>query len=146
MASTHIPFFMDGRMVSTRLGGATMDGDLLAFFRLRAPAAHLLANADDAPAAIIVSHKHDLPFLHACRINRWSALSVGGTEQFADFGAAFVERECARGAAGDFAALEPYRRDRCRPPAAAAAAAAMPEVAMGAPRRSRRSPSHRRRV
>jgi hypothetical protein len=50
MASTHIPFFMDGRPTSARLGGATVDGALLGFLGVTTPLGLLL---DDQVIALI---------------------------------------------------------------------------------------------
>ena len=138
MASTHIPFFMDGRPTSRHVRGAA-DGGVLAWLGLTSSLALLCPEASDRPAAIVIDHKRDAPFRAACRARGWSALSTRGTEEFASFGAEWVRREAGRGADGHLAPLAPYRRPYVR--ALGGAVAAPPRAGGGA--RPRRSPSRR---
>ena len=109
MASTHIPFFMDGRPTSARLGGATVDGALLGFLGVTTPLGLLLDDPQrDAQSAVVLSHKRDAPFLAACKANGWTPVKIDGTDRFMGFGAAYVEREAARGAQGDLAMLSDF--------------------------------------
>ena len=131
MASTHLPFFMDGHPLSRHVPRAT-DGGLLAWLGLASELETLCASAADRAQAVSISHKHDEAFRAACRAHGWSALSLRGTEEFCGFGAAWVQREARRGAEGLLAPLAPYRRPRGRSPSytpgriAAAAPAATP--------------------
>ena len=113
MASTHIPFFMDGRPTSARLGGATVDGALLGFLGVTTPLGLLLDDPQrDAPSAVVLSHKRDAPFLAACKANGWTPVKIDGTDRFMGFGAAYVEREAARGAQGDLAMLSDFLKPK----------------------------------
>jgi len=134
MASTHVPFFMDGSPFSRRMRGTT-DGDLLTWLGLASALETLCPEAANRPAAILVSHKHDEAFLTACRANGWSSLSTRGTEEFCEYGAAWVRREASLGAAGLFAALAPYRRTGRKKRAVSPAASATRQ------RRAQRSPA-----
>lgn len=151
MASTHIPFFMDGRPTSRHVRGAA-DGGLLTFLGL---ASALSVFFDDAelpaadgggspglPAAIVLSAEHDAEFGAACRANGWRRLSMRGSERFSDFGASWVRREADLGAGGSLAVLAPFRRaDPCGRAAASGACAGggepASEPAAGARRRQR---------
>ena len=66
----------------------------------------------DAPAAVVLSHKRDAPFLAACKANGWTPVKIDGTDRFMGFGAAYVEREAARGAQGDLAILSDYLKPK----------------------------------
>ena len=153
VASTHIPFFMDGRALNRRVSPAAADGGLLAWLGLCSGLSLLTADASEAAEAIVLSHFHDSVFVAECWRNGWLPIRTKGTERFPSFGAAYVEREAGRGLEGDLAALEPYRRRRparrrgARRDAAAPAAAAVeaPQPAGGGgggrPRRGRHSPA-----
>lgn len=121
MASTHIPFFMDCRLLSRRVQPAAADGGLLAWVGLRSGLSLLVPNAAGVAGAVELSHRRDDVFLDACKRNGWMAIRTKGTECFACFGAAWVEREAERGADGAFGALEPFRRGAQLARAAAAA-------------------------
>ena len=110
MASTHIPLFMDGRVTSARVQPAALDGGLLACLGLRSGLSLLVREAAHEAEAIVISHHKDAHFLRACRQHGWMPIRTKGTEQFASFGAAWVELEAERGREGEFARLEPYRR------------------------------------
>ena len=130
MASTHIPFFMDGHPLSRHVPRAT-DGGLLAWLGLASELETLCPSAADRALAVSISHKHDEAFRAACRAHGWSALSLRGTEEFCGFGAAWVQREAMLGTDGLLAPLAPYRRPRGRSPSyppgrSAAASAAAP--------------------
>lgn len=115
MASTHIPFFMDGHPLSRLVPRAT-DGGLLTWLGLASELETLCPSAVDRAQAVSISHKHDEAFRTACRAHGWSALSLRGTEEFCGFGAAWVQREARLGADGLLAPLAPYRRPRGRSP------------------------------
>ena len=115
MASTHIPFFMDGRMTSRHVRHAA-DGGIRAWLGLAPKLDTLVDDPADFGGAIEIDHRRDDAFLAACRKNNWSPLSVRGTENFMSFGAAWVEKEAQRGDQGALEGLAPYRR-RCSTPA-----------------------------
>lgn len=118
MASTHIPYFMDGRLASSRLDVPAADGGLLVWLGLRTTLSLLLgdpvgdASHESNPHVVVLSHHKDAPFMEACRRNWWLPVRTKGTELFAAYGAEWVEREARRGTAGELAALEPFRRSR----------------------------------
>ena len=112
MASTHLPFFMDGRPFSKRLGGTTTDGALLGFIGVHSIRSLLVPEPADHAGAVILSHLKDEAFMEACRLNGWKPISAVGTENFMSFGARWVEREAARGTSGELASLVAYRRRR----------------------------------
>ena len=115
MASTHIPYFMDGRLASRRLDVPAVDGGLLAWLGLRPALSLLLADPmgdgshEANPNVVVLSHHNDEAFIEACRRNWWLPIRTKGTEQFATYGAEWVEREARRGLDGDLAPLERFR-------------------------------------
>ncbi|CAK0890903.1 unnamed protein product, partial [Prorocentrum cordatum] len=109
MASTHVPFFMDGRPTSRCVPGAA-DGQLLSWLGILSARDVLCPAATGRPAPVMVSHGEDAEFCKACRANGWSSFSMRGTEKFVGFGAHWVRREASRGSEGCLAALEPYKR------------------------------------
>ena len=141
MASTHIPFFMDGRPTSRHVYRAA-DGEMLSWLGFMSTRALLCPTAADRPAAVVISHKQDAEFRAACWANGWSSLSTRGTEQFSGFGAAWVQREVSRGSEGAFAALAPYRRKGVT---GSTTQPESPAVARGrrSPARSRRAGAYR---
>ena len=56
MASTHIPFFMDGYPLSSHVAGAT-DGGLLAWLGLASEVETLCPSAADRAMAVCISHR-----------------------------------------------------------------------------------------
>lgn len=126
MASTHIPFFMDGRFsrsladgrcaASSTKGAAAIsavDGGFLEFFGV-ATAEQLLTHGarvglrreQPPPPAILLDALRDASFTAAMRAHGWSMLNPVGTEHFMEYGAAYVEEQAALGTSGCLAPLD----------------------------------------
>ena len=144
MASTHIPFFMDGNPLSRHVRRAT-DGGLLAWLGLASDLETLCPAAADRAVAVSLSHKHDAAFRVACRAHGWSALSLRGTEEFCGFGAAWVRREASLGADGLLASLDAYRLPRGLSPSYPSPSRSVATPASAAGAGSTRQPSPRAR-
>ena len=117
-ASTHLPLFLDGRLLSRHAGGWTADGGLLQWFGLRSNAGVLGGGGDAGGGAhTLVECTVDARFMAACAAHGWGPLSPHGTDAFIRYGAEFVTAQARLGPDGHFAALEPLRKGGRRAPA-----------------------------
>ena len=126
MASTHIPFFMDGHF-ARQIGSDALhaqdeavaqhqpsvraaDGGCLKFLGLATTLSLLTHDAPAGHVATLMDPAKDEAFMAACATHGWSMLKPDGVDQFINYGRAYVQRQAAAGPAGDLAALERIRR------------------------------------
>ena len=141
MASTHIPFFMDGRFGRRLEGGALLeaderddeqpheapvrasrrakpvlvaDGGILEFFGVRSQHSLLTHGTPRDASTLVLDPMRDDVFMAACAEHGWSMLKPEGADQFIAYGRAFVERHAALGAAGQLKPLEGRLRSEAR--------------------------------
>ena len=116
MASTHIPWFMDGgftrRVHTSGLRGGhgpttvrAADGGCLEFFGLETPLSLMTHGQAAGTLNVVLDPLHDSEFMAACSANGWSMLKPYGTDEFIEYGRAFVEARAALGASGELAPL-----------------------------------------
>lgn len=115
MASTHIPWFMDGSAMHRAKGPSrdsrSMDGALLVFLGL---VSEEQALEEPESRSFCIRQKDDKHFMDAVARNGWGPVNVHGTDDFVRFGAAWAETEAASGEEGSFAFLEDCRRTKAR--------------------------------
>jgi hypothetical protein len=128
MASTHIPFFMDGRLTRTlsvsrdRASARSyraVDGGFLEFLGLKSPKALFRGSRGRLRAAaaaaadehlVLLDPFKDGAFVSACSAHGWSMLRPDGVIEFIEYGAHFVEEQARLGPRGCFASLAPLAR------------------------------------
>ena len=127
MASTHIPFFMDGCFTRTLPDTTTtcttttvpaaaspgtirvVDGGFLEFLGLATPESlltHGCTQQQRQQTKVVLDALRDPTFTAACKKHGWSALKPVGTEHFLEYGALYVEEQAALGAHGALAPLD----------------------------------------
>lgn len=124
MASTHIPWFMDGYfMHRAKACPRAVDGAILVFLGLISEHRSL---AEPQGRSLFIRQLDDEHFMSACAKNGWGPFLVDGTEDFVRFGAAWTAKQAAVGEGGHFASLEPHRRSRARQSTDVLLSAALP--------------------
>ena len=142
MASTHIPWFMDGRFGRRLEGGALLeagdepdderpheapvcasrrakpvlvaDGGILEFFGVQSQHSLLTHGTSHDASTLVLDPLRDDAFMAACAEHGWSMLKPDGADQFIAYGRAFVERHAALGATGQLKPLEGRLRSAAR--------------------------------
>ena len=116
MASTHIPWFMNGcftrPVVSSSLGDAygtatvhAADGGCLEFVGRETPLSLMTHGSPADSVSVLLDPLADAQFMAACSANGWSMLKPYGCDEFIRYGRAYVEAHAAAGGGGVFAPL-----------------------------------------